>query len=573
MISLDSTLVAKIAKYEEALRTGVPIIPKPSTNAKEGVSELFDSTPELASIGTPQQYSAYLDTIFPDSKVKDIVYRGGVKADVKLFQYWTNNRAEAYMYAKANIFKGGKITERNPIEVIVNNYKSYINNKYGTNTFESLNLDETDYLTQVSETEYELRLPSWYKKNIQIDSSDKADFDAINTLKSTYDLIKIEDEQDLDKPYTVNNYASLKKDYDQARKQLDKYFKIEDLGEIKTAILNIKNPYKEEIRQEDLQDDRDAYKNGYDGAFLADGDHFLVKSNTEQIHILGNQKDIAGFKKFVNAATTQPSTKASDQNNMNEFVNHSGGALGADTAWDTIGKEFGMINNQHYWMNNKTPKGNVEITKEDSVEGQQKVTSAARNMGRIEPNQQVRDERLIRNWSQVKYSDAVFAVTTMLSVGGEMNYGKVAKIRQGKGGTGYAIQMAIEAGKPVYVFDQTRKQWFKNINGTWSTSDVPTLTKNFAGIGTREINETGLQAIRDTYAATVSALTTAQTNLDEQMYSPNEGTITPITSKIVTLPITDKGPSNIDNKLNDQLGGKNNLDDLGFEEVSCDIPQ
>jgi hypothetical protein len=57
------------------------------------------------------------------------------------------------------------------------------------------------------------------------------------------------------------------------------------------------------------------------------------------------------------------------------------------------------------------------------------------------------------------------------------------------------------------------------------------------------------------------------------MYSPNEGTITPITSKIVTLPITDKGPSNIDNKLNDQLGGKNNLDDLGFEEVSCDIPE
>jgi hypothetical protein len=41
---------------------------------KEGVAELFESNPELDSIGTPQQYSAYLDTIFPDSKVKDIVY-------------------------------------------------------------------------------------------------------------------------------------------------------------------------------------------------------------------------------------------------------------------------------------------------------------------------------------------------------------------------------------------------------------------------------------------------------------------------------------------------------------------
>ncbi len=43
---------------------------------KEGVEDLFESNPELASIGTPEQYSAYLDTIFPDSQVKDIVYHG-----------------------------------------------------------------------------------------------------------------------------------------------------------------------------------------------------------------------------------------------------------------------------------------------------------------------------------------------------------------------------------------------------------------------------------------------------------------------------------------------------------------
>jgi len=43
---------------------------------KQGVEELFESNPELASIGTPEQYSQYLGTIFPDSKVKDIVYHG-----------------------------------------------------------------------------------------------------------------------------------------------------------------------------------------------------------------------------------------------------------------------------------------------------------------------------------------------------------------------------------------------------------------------------------------------------------------------------------------------------------------
>ena len=41
---------------------------------KTGVQDVFNSNPELASIGTQEQYSKYLDTIFPDSKIKDIVY-------------------------------------------------------------------------------------------------------------------------------------------------------------------------------------------------------------------------------------------------------------------------------------------------------------------------------------------------------------------------------------------------------------------------------------------------------------------------------------------------------------------
>src|SRR5690606_18504262 len=54
--------------YEEDLAT--------SGHIKEGVSELFKENPELANIGTKQQYSQYLESVFPDSKVKDIVYHG-----------------------------------------------------------------------------------------------------------------------------------------------------------------------------------------------------------------------------------------------------------------------------------------------------------------------------------------------------------------------------------------------------------------------------------------------------------------------------------------------------------------
>lgn len=41
-----------------------------------GVRFVYDKHPELNSIGTPQQYSEYLKTIFPNSKVKDILYHG-----------------------------------------------------------------------------------------------------------------------------------------------------------------------------------------------------------------------------------------------------------------------------------------------------------------------------------------------------------------------------------------------------------------------------------------------------------------------------------------------------------------
>jgi hypothetical protein len=270
-------------------------IPLPTTSKFENLLQLEQQAQQL--------YSQYLSTIFPNSQVKDIVYRGGEKEDAKLFQYWTNNKAEAYMYAKAHITKGGKITERNPILVIANNLKNYINDKYGEKTFESYILNKEDYYNQISETEYEVQLPTWYKEDVKLDKQDIEDFTALQTLKFNYDKVKIEDEDDLDKPYIVNDYDVYKRDYDKARKQLDKYFNREEVGKIKTAILNIKNPYTEEIIQEDLENDRDAYRNGHDGAFLMGGDHFLVKSNTEQIHILLSKKDLEMFKNFINKNT------------------------------------------------------------------------------------------------------------------------------------------------------------------------------------------------------------------------------------------------------------------------------
>ena len=57
-----------------------------SEPVKDGINFVFEQTPELSSIGTPEQYSQYLDTIFPDSKVKDIVYHGTNNQDKQEFK-------------------------------------------------------------------------------------------------------------------------------------------------------------------------------------------------------------------------------------------------------------------------------------------------------------------------------------------------------------------------------------------------------------------------------------------------------------------------------------------------------
>lgn len=196
-------------------------------------------------------------------------------------------------------------------------------------------------------------------------------------------------------------------------------------------------------------------------------------------------------------------------NMIDTYVNHSGGAQGADSIWGEIGEEYGVKSNHYYTGETSeynAPKGNVEISKEDYEEGRHKVAEAAKyNYGYQYST--MKDPRLIRNWAQVKYADAIFAIGKLVNKGQKLfpnrsNDTRVATNVAVTGGTGYAVAMAIQAGKPVYVFDQNRKQWYKNIDGKWSKSDTPTLTKNFAGIGTREINETGIQAIRDVYENT-----------------------------------------------------------------------
>lgn len=53
------------------------VVSKPQsvdTDKINQIQQIFEDNPELSQVGTMEQYATYLDTIFPNSKVKDIVY-------------------------------------------------------------------------------------------------------------------------------------------------------------------------------------------------------------------------------------------------------------------------------------------------------------------------------------------------------------------------------------------------------------------------------------------------------------------------------------------------------------------
>jgi len=175
------------------------------------------------------------------------------------------------------------------------------------------------------------------------------------------------------------------------------------------------------------------------------------------------------------------------------YVLHSGGAIGADITWEIIGRRFGLTEFNHYFIEGyKTPKGNASIKLTDEL---QKVIDADlikanKSLKRSYPTRNAYVNNLLRrNWFQVANSNSIFAISRI-----EDN--KVS------GGTGWAVQMAIDKEIPVFVFCQLARKWFKYSSRFWIDCETPELTRNFAGIGTREIDDHGIKAIEDVYKKT-----------------------------------------------------------------------
>ena len=209
---------------------------------------------------------------------------------------------------------------------------------------------------------------------------------------------------------------------------------------------------------------------------------------------------IEKYKKLIGDTSTHTQENIEKENRIitpikDEFKGKltSGTSKGYNTYWKNVAKAYG-----------------VEIVSVDTLsdtersEAQAKTMRAARKLNRTFPmlpnstrnkeNTDKANNNILNAWSQIKDADTVFVVGKILGY-----YKNTPESVEGI--NGWAVQMAIDENKQVYVFNIKDNKWYeyKTLEGFIQLDESPTLTNNFAGLGDINTTEEGRKAIRDLF--------------------------------------------------------------------------
>lgn len=285
----------------------------------------------------------------------------------------------------------------------------------------------------------------------------------------------------------------------------------------------------------------------------------VIRKNPELLQRTGYEKltELMSYEPNNSPVESLPDTTIPEpkENNlgfdsMDEVVMNSGGAYGADTAWDYYARKAGVKQINHYRdqgnqtlsssLNRKGIKAAV-LSKEEMDSARDKIFEllGKRYDNTIQGNLQV------RNFYQVSSSDGVFAIASMNSTKNGVS-----------GGTNTAVQLGISLNKPTHVFDLNSEKWYKYNpeSKMFEEESTPVLTKKFAGVGTRDIqkykvykdgkwvereqyvgddkSKVALKAIEDVFNKTQAELSNVENNMNQVNNTDNninyyEGNITP----------------------------------------------
>ena len=169
--------------------------------------------------------------------------------------------------------------------------------------------------------------------------------------------------------------------------------------------------------------------------------------------------------------------------NLSNHVMYSGLAKGADSLFMNLASKYGVGRQIHIrpvgnlGNTNNLPNG-VEVLVAQ-VEHLLKAVDKIDELLGIKLKLGTGANLLARNYYQVSNSESVLAVAYL-----------TGDFKSVSGGTRMAVDLGVALGLPVYVLDVATECWYsynyKN-NQFQPYNGIPTLTRKFTGVGTRDI--------------------------------------------------------------------------------------
>jgi archaellum biogenesis ATPase FlaH len=185
-----------------------------------------------------------------------------------------------------------------------------------------------------------------------------------------------------------------------------------------------------------------------------------------------------------------PPTSARPKN-PRRFRLLSGGSKGAEAAFGECAERWGMGEVNYAFDGQRfleRSRGVVVLDESELKKGDFSLVYASKRLGRVLSEIPLVRSVLQSIWHQINGASQVFVI------------GAIQEDNTVRGGTGWGAELARLWKKPLFVYDQNRRAWFRWSGAAWEISHLPVINaESFAGIGTQHLTDDGRRAITDLF--------------------------------------------------------------------------
>ncbi len=172
-------------------------------------------------------------------------------------------------------------------------------------------------------------------------------------------------------------------------------------------------------------------------------------------------------------------------NKASQFTLYSGGHRGAEAEFGKMAEKFG-INEVNFSFEGHNIERNVGVkilSREELKKGDVSMDIVSARLGRSFSKAEKIRKVIQSIFHMVNNGYQIFAI------------GWILPDNTVKGGTGWGVELGKLFNRPVFVYEQDRKEWFSWIDNSWQRVSPVISHKTFAGTGTRALTEDAKKAI------------------------------------------------------------------------------